>query len=116
MTDSQLQKRDHGVYQPQRMMGLSKETGAGVRDRIATIDGAVHALERGALDTTMRAAAQRAAHKIAATAASQGLWDQSELAREMEAAFDGYAAIDPAVIMRLTSIVTALKASFGSPA
>lgn len=80
-----------------------------ILERLRTIAFAVLSLRLGTLDEIGRASARRAAHKISCSAGVLGYWDVGELAREIEAAFEGTAPISSDMIGRIDQIVIELS-------
>ncbi|MEP6491216.1 MAG: Hpt domain-containing protein [bacterium] len=88
----------------------------GVLARVAVIEGAVSALQAGTLDTDSRAAAERAAHKLAGVASTFGHWDVGDMAREVESAFEGIGPIPPSRATQLSEIAAKLRVHLSAPA
>jgi hypothetical protein len=78
-------------------------------ERLGVIESATLAVRFGRLDADVRARAARAAHKIADGARMFGYWQASELALEIQAAFDGTGPIPSIVLSRLFEIVQELR-------
>jgi len=79
-----------------------------IEERVATLESAASALERGELTDDRRDAAQAAAHKLAGVLGTFGLTKGTILAREAEFLYSGDA--DPASAVQLAKIADQLRA------
>jgi diguanylate cyclase (GGDEF)-like protein len=82
---------------------------AAVSKQIATVEEAVLALMRGALDEQLRARAAREAHKLAGSLGTFGLGGASERSRELELLLDAPEPPGPAELPRLSQLVVAVR-------
>jgi HPt (histidine-containing phosphotransfer) domain-containing protein len=80
-----------------------------IEERVNVIAAAAACLQRGKLDATEREAAHAAAHKLAGVLGTFGLARGTELARELEVAFEGRSDIDRETGVRLIGLVTEVR-------
>ena len=81
-----------------------------IEERVNVLAAAAASLQRGKLDATEREAAHSAAHKLAGVLGTFGLARGTELARELEVAFESGSVIDREIGLRLSGSVTAVRA------
>lgn len=81
-----------------------------IEERVKALAAAAAAATRGNLTEAERAAAHAAAHKLAGTLGTFGLLRGTELARELEIAFESGSEIDRETGSRLNSSVTEMRA------
>lgn len=79
-----------------------------MRERMATLDAANHALATGHLSEDMRAEANAAAHKLAGVLGTFGLTRGTVLAREVEVIYEGDIDTDRHAVEHLEGIVRQL--------
>ncbi len=89
---------------------------AEIARRIATLEAAIAALHAGALADELRARAVSDAQKLASSSGLFGLASCSDLAREIEQAFEGSGGPDLAEAPRLAELVRRLRAGFDARA
>ncbi|HTE45271.1 MAG TPA: Hpt domain-containing protein [Gemmatimonadaceae bacterium] len=99
----------------EKLTGLWAKTRDSVLARVAVIESATDALRTGTLDADARAAAERAAHKLAGVAGTFGYWEAAEMAREAESAFEGTEPIPPMCVTQLSEIAVKLHAQLMVP-
>jgi len=81
-----------------------------IEERVKILAAAAASLKQGKLDAAEREAAHAAAHKLAGVLGTFGLVRGTDLARELEIAFESGGAIDRETAARLGGTVTELRA------
>jgi HPt (histidine-containing phosphotransfer) domain-containing protein len=81
-----------------------------IEERVSVLAAAVASLQQGKLDATEREAAHAAAHKLAGVLGTFGLARGTELARELEVAFESGSVIDRGTGLRLSGLVAEVRA------
>jgi diguanylate cyclase (GGDEF)-like protein len=84
-------------------------------DRVDALGQAVDLLAAGSLDAGPRRETERTAHKLAGSLGTYGLTEASWLARQIEVALQGQAAVDRATVLRLKEHVAALRTEVQRP-
>jgi HPt (histidine-containing phosphotransfer) domain-containing protein len=80
-----------------------------IEERVNVLAAAAASLGQGKLGTPEREAAHAAAHKLAGVLGTFGLVRGTELARELEVAFESGSGIDRATAVRLGGTVAELR-------